>query len=65
MEPVAAGDDVAVELAAPPLVLESDARLVAVEVVDCDVVDLEEQRQPGSSRAAIRSFDDLVLAVDR
>src|SRR5215210_159780 len=65
VEAVAAGDRVAAELLLHPLVCETDTRLVRVDVVQRDVVDLEEQRAAGVQPGRDQVLDHLLLAVDR
>ena len=64
MEAVAAGDDVAAQLVVGSLVAEADARPLALEVVQRDVVDLEAQLAAGLQPRGDEVLDHLLLAVD-
>ena len=61
---VAAGDDVALQLAPAALVREADAGPLGLEIVDGDVGHLEEQRQARVEAEADQVLHDLGLAVD-
>ena len=63
METVAAGDRIAVQFEALSRVAEMDARALALEVVDADVLDTESQRQAAEQPRRDQVLDDLGLAV--
>ena len=65
MEAVAAGDEVALELVRPALVLERDPGPVGLEAVHGDLARLEEQRLAGVAADPDQILHDLGLAVDR
>ena len=64
MEPVAAGDDVALELLLRALVDVPHARALALEVVERDVRDLEVERAAALEARGDEVLDDLGLPVD-
>ena len=64
MEAVAAGDQIALELARPALVLERDPGPVGVDVVHRDAAHLEEERLAGVQADPDQVLHDLGLAVD-
>ena len=65
VEAVAARDRVAAQLLLLALVHEADARLVGVDPVQADVVDLEEQGRARVEPRRDQVLDHLLLAVDR
>ena len=64
MEPVAAGDEIAVDLLRPALVREADLRPLRCQIVDADAIDLEQQRPAVGEPPRHQILHHLLLAVD-
>jgi hypothetical protein len=65
LEAVAARDEVAPQLVLLPFVAEANARLLGIEAVQADALDLEQQRKTGGEPRLDQILDDLPLPVDR
>ena len=65
VEPVAPGDDVALEHVLRALVRVQHPRPLRLDLLDPDVVHLEQQRPPGGEPRLDQVLDDLGLPVDR
>ena len=63
-EPVAAGDEVAAQLAQSRLVATADEGVLAGQLVEADVIDLEQELPAGGQPGANHVLHDLLLAVD-
>ena len=65
MEPVAAGDDVALDGLARSIEDEADRWTIGLHVVELYVAHLEQDRMPGCEPKRDQVLDDLLLAVHR
>ena len=65
LESVAPRYEIAAQLLLDALVAEANARLLGIEAVQADAVDLEEQRKAGIEPRPDQILDHLSLAVDR
>ena len=64
MEAVAAGDEIALELLLPVVVLEADRGTVGLEPLNADAGHLEQQRRSARKPGGDQILHDLGLAVD-